>query len=203
MVSFSSFWFGKLRMQVVVLTTTVLCLCQICPRFLIPSGFQSWTGCLQRKVEQADSWVLHYRGWGLRSPSCWVNHWGPRGTRRYSWSHWGDFWSLYLDTTQDRSALLRKNTTTSDSRKNPDDHLDASRWKICFKNLVLYIHTKITRAVSPKHPVLWLGPCCQSNQDAVCFYWSPSLSLQFTGKGEGIRRGGGEGGMSVGHGRRS
>lgn len=29
---------------------TVPCLCRACPQFLIPSGFQSWTGCLQMRA---------------------------------------------------------------------------------------------------------------------------------------------------------
>lgn len=104
------------------IVAAVPCLCQTCPQFLIPSGFQSWTGCLRRRAGRAGPWVLRYRGWGLRPPSCWVNRWGPRATRRCSWSRWGDSLSSDLDTRGQMAKSEKSAIERMLSEANPQEN---------------------------------------------------------------------------------
>lgn len=123
-------------------SSQIACLCRTCPQFLIPSGFQSWTGCLRRRAGRGGPWVLRYRGWDLRPLSCWVNRWGPRETTRCSWSRWGDSLSSDLDTrgrmTESKKSLsvLKKNGAVS------SENLHFSCRKIISaKPVVMFMHT--------------------------------------------------------------
>lgn len=85
-----------------------------------------------------------------------------------------------------RKLLLFKEKT--ERRFNAENSVSRTPSLCTFIHTHTNIHANIIWAGSLNGPVLWLRPCCQSNQDAVCFYWSLSPSLQFTGKRERIRR---------------